>query len=368
MASPMRTIKTLALHLLGVAAFLLALEGVSARLLVEPSLQTARTLPGPERTLAAWPLRADPLTGWALAYPGKYPNLARGFLISHVGVGLRWVPASPDKGLPLVLLVVGDEMAFGPTVPLHETMGGWIKRVFEAHVADRTVAVATAAVPGYDALQMSLQLSRLTSIRPHLILCCLGPGECFRPQPPRWYPRTPAEAKLRSLLYRPALTQVLFLGLHRLVGGEEVRGVGWQVSPDRFREPDTLAFARSVRAIIRQASRHKIPLLMVNLGLAEPLRQVLHMECTSQGVVHVDGDLVLLEHAASGGAKEPPGGGDAGWAKEWLRPEVVGVFTNPTYFTPSFLPTRTTYRVLGDALAGTVLEEDLFSWRRRVLR
>ncbi len=378
----MRVIKAIVFHLLFVVLLLMVVNYLAALFLTEPSLSRPRLL-GPEaRSEATWPLRRDPVTGWALAAPlDRSAEMRKGFVLSHTGIGVRWIPGTLDMGPPLVLLVMGDEVAFGPTVPLEDTFGGWIKRSMEERLPDRTVAVANAAVPGYDALQMYLQFRRLSSLRPHLALFCFSSGEGFGPEEPVRRPTDVRAATLKELFYRPALTSVLYLGLDRLTDGAEVAGIRWAVDPRRMRPSHPEAFGEALRGIIAHADRARIPLLMLNLGLPEPERTVLESTCVASGVAYVDGDMALVEHAeealAHGSRGVAEGVGRAldrsndqheWWVLEHLRSKVRPVFLSRTYFTPQLLPTRLTYRTVGDELSMMIVEEDLFSWRRRVLR
>ncbi|MCU0610746.1 MAG: hypothetical protein MUE60_03025 [Candidatus Eisenbacteria bacterium] len=233
----MRVIKVLVLHLAFVALFLLVLDRLAAMLLAEPALSRPKAVGTETRTLATWPLRSDPALGWALAPPPEKPDeMGQGYQLSHAGIGLRWLPGTMDMGPPLVMLVLGDETAFGPTGPLQDTFGGGIKRATEERLRDRTMAVATAAVPGYDALQMCLQFKRLTSLRPHLALFCFSAGQTLAPTAPLWRPTSIRPALTKELLYRPSLAQALYLGIDRLTGGTEVSGVSWDVAPERIRQ------------------------------------------------------------------------------------------------------------------------------------
>lgn len=384
----MRVIKVLIIHLVFIGIFLLVLDRLAAVFLTDKALSTPRLDSARERTQAEWPLRADPLTGWALAPPPDTPpDLGKGFHISHTGIGLRWLPGTMDMGPPLVLLMLGDDVAFGPSVRLEEGLGGWIKRGMEEHLSDRTLAVANAAVPGYDALQMHLQFTHLTQVRPHLALFCYSGGQALSTEGPVRRPARLSEARPRELLYWPALTRVLFLGIDRLTGGKEVVGVAWRPSRERAREPDPEEFRNVLRASIAHADRHRIPLLMMSLGLPEACRSVLEAACAEARIAYVDGDNTLMDHwrkteastgsdAAEEGssASTVAGGGDraadphAWWIRQYLRPRVASVFLNRKYVSAALLPTRLSYQVVGGALTSAIIEQDLFSWRHRVLR
>jgi len=384
----MRVIKGLILHLLFVVIFLLVAERIALSLLTDQMLSRPVLRSEGTRSLGTWPLRTDPVTGWALAAPPEQATeLTRGFQVSHSGVGLRWIPGTMDKGPPLVLLVLGDDVAFGPTVPLEDTFGGWIKRSTEERLPERTVAVATAAVPGYDALQMSLQFRRLTSMRPHLALCCFSGGQTLAPVAAVVRPTDLRSASTKELLYRPALTQALYLGIDRLTHGAEVTGVSWGITRERARQADVEGFGRALDAIINHSDRAKVPLLMTSLGLSEVYRSALETRCRDAHVDYVDGDEALLEHAeeasaARGGGRTMDASADvsvvapldrtneahAWWIQQHLRPRMAPVFLSRIYFSPALLPTRVAYRTIGDALSMAITEGDLFSWRHRVLR
>jgi len=384
----MRVIKGLILHVLFIAIFLLVVDRIALSLLTDQTLSRPLLQNEAATTLATWPLRADPAMGWALAPPPeRAQEIRKGFQLSPAGIGLRWLPGTMDMGPPLVLLVLGDDMAFGPTVPLEDTFGGWIKRSTEERLPERTMAVATSAVPGYDALQMYLQFRRLSTMRPHLALFCFSGGQALSPEAPVTRPSELRNASLKELLYRPALMQALYLGIDRLTQGAEVTGVSWAITPERVREKDVVEFGRALDAIISHSDRVRVPLLMTSLGLPEAYRSDLEARCLNADVEYVDGDEALLEHAEETNAARAGGGATdvaadvsvvapldrtneahAWWIRQHLRPRMAPLFFSRVYFSPTLLPTRVAYRTVGDALSMAITEGDLFSWRHRVLR
>ncbi|MBN1426592.1 hypothetical protein JXA88_18750 [Candidatus Fermentibacteria bacterium] len=384
----MRVIKTILLHLVFVVIFLLVIDRLAASLLLERALSTPVLTNDGSRTIASWPLRSDPATGWALAPPPDAASkMAEGFRLSGTGIGLRWLPGLMDMGPPLVLLVFGDETALGASVSLPETFGGVVKYAAEERLPDRTVAVANAAVPGYDAIQMCLQFKRLTAIRPHLAVFCFSLGGTLSPTVPVSRPIHLRSGLVKELLYRPGLTQALYLGIDRLKGGTEVSGIRWGITAERIRDADVVEFDRALAQIIHHADRARVPLLMTSLVLPEVYRSALEQHCLAAGVAYVDGDVALVEHAQETSSKRPSARADspapdsslaapttmandthAWWIQRYLRPRLSPVFMNRTYFTPHLQPNRMAHRVLGEALSLAIAEGDLFSWRHRVLK
>lgn len=384
----MRVIKAFFLHLVFVAVFILIMDRLAASLLLEPRLSTPVLTEAEPRTPASWPLRSDPTTGWALAPPPETsPELLAGYRLSGTGIGLRWLPGMMDMGPPLVLLILGDEAAFGSSVSLAETFGGFVKRAAEERLPDRTVAVANAAVPGYDAIQMCLQFKRLTAIRPHLAVFCFSGGGALAPTSPVSRPLKLRTSLIKEFLYRPGLTQALYLGIDRLTGGREVTGVHWGITPERTRDADVDEFTQALSGIVRHADRARVPLLLTSLCLPEVYRTALERHCAESAVSYLDGDYALMEYAQETRSAQPatrmeasapgvgaaalPGGGNeanAWWVHRYIRPRAVPVCLNSAFFTHELQPTRLTHRVLGEALSLAIAEGDLFSWRHRVLK
>ena len=314
------------------------------------------------------------------------------FQMATSGVGLRWLPGSLDMGPPLSLLLLGDEVTFGPGFSLATTYGGWIKRATETEMEDRTLAVGNGAVPGYDALQMYLLFRKLLVMKPHLAMFCFTGGQVLERAGEGTHQGSEFlnEALRKQLFYKPNLTQAIYLGLDRVTGGSEVTGISWEVVEKRLKEDDPEEFGKIVDAIISTADEAGIPLLMSSLGLPEPHRVVLERKCRRSSVAYLDGDMALvrfdrnreqrrgtkprtekekresklLEKEFRRGENTQYGW----WIDSNLRAEAASVFLSRSYFTSRFLPTSLCHQVFGEEAVLTIAEYDLFAWRHRVLK
>lgn len=390
----MKGIKSLLLRLVYVVLFLLLLNYAADSLLVSKWLAKPVLTLESGRSTATWPLRMDPVLGWALAPPPEAAwAMSKEFEMIGSGVGARWLPAALDMGPPLKLLLLGDESTFGPGIPLANTYAGWIKRATERAMPERTVAVGNAAVPGYDALQMYLLFRKLLVLKPHLALFCFSGGQLLRAGDSEDLRRPYGldRALRKELFYRPGLTQAIYLGLARITGGREVSGVEWEVSRGRVRDDSLEEFQEVIERIIGTAHDARITLMLTSLSLPESHRSVLERLCRREDVAYFDGDMALVSRLSELRGKEKDqerkiadqrtskeaekmraeAGGNkafAWWAKGYLRPAVEPVFTSRHFFDSRLLPSTLGHRILGTAAAEMINEQDLFSWRHRVLK
>jgi hypothetical protein len=318
------------------------------------------------------------------------------FQMATAGVGLRWLPATVDMGPPLVMLLFGDEVTFGADLPLNKTYGGWIKKATEKAMLDRTLAVGNGAVPGYSALQMYLLFRKLLVMKPHLAMFCFGSGQTLAPEDQEVISRPlDLQAALRKeLFFKPGLTQAIYLALDRATRGGEVNGIAWEISENRVVDDNPNEFGNIVEGVIATADDARITLLLANMGLPEKHRKVLERKCRRMNIAYLDGDLALLEHLEKleEAEKDPKDerrkshDGDqtdsvdkdvlygtrnqavAWWVRENLRMNVARVFLSRAFFTEELLPTEWTHQVMGEEVYAKIEEQDLFSWRHRVLK
>lgn len=393
----MNRIKSLLLPILYVVFFLVVFDYIAGRLLVSSWLAQPALTSSSGRSTATWPLREDPVLGWALAPPPEAAWAMREeFQMATAGVGLRWLPAAVDMGPPLVMLLFGDEVTFGADLPLSKTYGGWIKEATERAMGDRTLAVGNGAVPGYNALQMYLLLRKLLIMKPHLAMFCFGTGQAFAPgeQGVTSRPLHLQAALRKELLYKPGLTQAIYLALDRATGGGEVNGIAWEISEKRVIEDKPEEFGDIVEGIIGTADDARITLLLTNVGLPEQHRKILERKCQRMNVAYLDGDMALLRHlekleeerkdqkGGRRGSKDDaaPDSVDkdalygarnqaaAWWVRRNLRRSVARVFLSRAFFTEELLPTEWTHQIIGEEVHAKIEEQDLFSWRHRVLK
>jgi hypothetical protein len=318
------------------------------------------------------------------------------FQMATAGVGLRWLPAAVDMGPPLVMLLFGDEITFGADLPLNKAYGGWIKEATERAMVDRTLAVGNAAVPGYNALQMYLLFRKLLVMKPHLAMFCFGAGQSLAPgeQDAISRPLHLHAALRKELFYKPGLTQAIYLALDRATRGGEVNGVAWEISEKRVIDDSPEEFGDIVEAIIKTADDTRITLLLANVGLSEQHRKILERKCHRMNVAYLDGDMALLHHLEkleeareareadrrSSKDEAPTDGVDkdilygarnraaAWWVRKNLRRSVARVFLSRAFFTEELLPTEWSHQIIGEEVHAKIDEQDLFSWRHRVLK
>ena len=397
MVGTMNRIKSLLLPILYVIIFLVIFDYIAGRLLVSSWLAQPSLTSATGRSTATWPLREDPVLGWALAPPPEAAwSMKEEFRMATAGIGLRWIPATVDMGPPLVMLLFGDEVTFGGDLALSKTFGGWIKQATERAMSDRTLAVGNAAVPGYNALQMYLLFRKLTVMRPHLAMFCFGAGQALAPGEKDVISRPLhlTAALRKELFYRPGITQAIYLALDRATRGGEVNGIAWEVSEKRVMEDDPKEFGEIIDGVIRTADEARITPLLANLGLPEEHRKIIERKCDRGDIAYLDGDLALLRNlealekaqedarAARRSSKEdvPSDGVErdllygarnqtaAWWIRRNLRRDVARVFLSRAFFTEELLPTELTHRIIGEEVFAKIDEQDLFSWRHRVLR
>jgi hypothetical protein len=263
---------------------------------------------------------------------------------------------------------------------------------------DRTLAVGNGAVPGYNALQMYLLFRKLLVVQPHIAMFCFGAGQSLAPgeQDVPSGPHHLQTALRKELFYKPGLTQAIFLALDRATGGGEVNGIAWELSENRVIDDDPEEFGGLIEGIIETADDARITLLLANVGLPETHRKVLERKCQRMEVAYLDGDAALLRRLEKleeeqEQEEQKPGrrnakddrktkeaeklvlygsrnNAAAWWIRQNLRRDVARVFLSRAFFTEELLPTEWTHQIIGEEVHATIAEQDLFSWRHRVLK